>query len=133
LAQAKNGDWIEFSFAIESAPSQKLVGMQLDDSPTPPTEKATIVAATMNRAEFIKTVGSYVDRQIAEDRFSGVVMVAKGDNVLYSKAAGLADEERKIPNNIDTKFNLGSINKIFTKIAIGQLIAAGKISPDDKL
>ncbi len=133
LVHAKNGDWLEFSFAIETEPSQKIIGLQIDDSPIRPTEKTSASAAAMNKAEFIKTVDSYVDEQIVADKFSGVVLVAKGDKVLYSKATGLADQDKKTPNNIDTKFNLGSINKIFTKIAIGQLIAAGKISPDDKL
>jgi CubicO group peptidase (beta-lactamase class C family) len=38
-----------------------------------------------------------------------------------------------VPNRLDTKFNLGSINKVFTQIAIGQLAEQGKLSIDDKL
>ena len=57
----------------------------------------------------------------------------KDDKPIFSKAYGLASKENKTPNNPDTKFNLGSINKIFTRIAIGQLVQQGKISFDDKL
>ncbi len=133
LAQAKTGTWVEFSFAIQSQPPQKIIGMQIEDSKTPPSEKPAVAVAPMAKAEFLKTVDSYLNELISADKFSGVVLVAHGDKTLYSKMTGLADQEKKTPNNLDTKFNLGSINKIFTKIAIGQLIAAGRISLDDKL
>ena len=52
---------------------------------------------------------------------------------VFFKAYGLADREKKIPNNIRTRFNLGSINKTFTQVAIRQLVAAGKLSMTDTL
>ncbi len=45
----------------------------------------------------------------------------------------MADRATKRPNNLETAFNLGSINKIFTQIAIMQLAAAGKIDLDSTL
>ena len=57
----------------------------------------------------------------------------KDDKPIFEKAYGLANKETNTPNKTDTKFNLGSINKIFTRIAIGQLVQQGKISFDDKL
>jgi len=74
-----------------------------------------------------------VDRAAAEDRFSGVVMVAKNGEPLLARAWGSADPAKTVPNRVDTKFNLGSINKFFTKIAIGQLAAAGKLSLSDTI
>ena len=74
-----------------------------------------------------------VDKAVAEDRFSGVVMLANGDKPLLARAWGMADPTKGIANRPDTKFNLGSINKFFTKIAIGQLAAAGKLSLDDTI
>jgi D-alanyl-D-alanine carboxypeptidase len=68
-----------------------------------------------------------------KDEFSGVVLVAKDGNPILQKAVGLASREYDVPNRLDTKFNLGSINKIFTQILIGQLIDQGKLSLDDHL
>ena len=62
-----------------------------------------------------------------------MVLVAKDDKPVFSRAYGLASKEQNISNRPDTKFNLGSINKTFTRVAIGQLVRQGKISFDDKL
>ncbi|HEX7190329.1 MAG TPA: serine hydrolase [Thermoanaerobaculia bacterium] len=74
-----------------------------------------------------------VDKAAAEDRFSGVVMLAKAGEPVFTKAWGYADPAKTTPNRTDTKFNLGSINKFFTKVAIGQLAAAGKLSLSDTI
>ena len=69
----------------------------------------------------------FLDEMVAKDLFSGVVLVTRGDETVLQKAYGLADKEQNVANTIDTKFNLGSINKVFTKIALLQLRAAGKV------
>ena len=56
------------------------------------------------------------------DAFSGTVLVAKGEEVLLSHACGEASKRFHVPNNIDTKFNLGSMNKMFTSTAVMQLV-----------
>jgi CubicO group peptidase (beta-lactamase class C family) len=59
--------------------------------------------------------------------FSGTVLVAKDGNVLFSKAYGLADREKRIPNTLETRFRIGSMNKMFTATAILELVEAGKV------
>ena len=51
----------------------------------------------------------------------------------FEKAYGLADIENNIPNTVDTKFRIGSINKSYTDVLITQMVAKGKLSFDDKL
>ena len=65
------------------------------------------------------------------DKFSGVVLVAKGGTIVFEKAYGYADKNFEILNRMDTKFNIGSLNKVITKIAILQLLQSGKLSLDD--
>ena len=55
-----------------------------------------------------------IDELCEDDRFSGTIIVAKKDSVLYQFACGEASKRFHIKNNIDTKFNLGSNNKMFT-------------------
>jgi len=74
-----------------------------------------------------------LDSLAAADEFSGVFLLAKNGAPLFERAYGFADREARTPNTIETAFNLGSINKVFTQIAIRQLADAGKISVDSTL
>jgi CubicO group peptidase (beta-lactamase class C family) len=63
--------------------------------------------------------------------FSGAVLIARDGKPLFENAYGYASKRFDVSNTLDTKFNLGSINKIFTSIAILQLAENGKVSLDD--
>src|SRR5467141_2317942 len=63
-------------------------------------------------------------------QFSGVVLVAQAGAPQFERAYGMADREAGRANDLETSFNLGSINKLFTGIAIRQLAAAGKLNID---
>ena len=69
----------------------------------------------------------------SDDEFSGTALVAWKGKEIFSGAYGLADKRWEIPNSPETRFDLGSINKSFTQIAIGQLVRDGKMSFDDRL
>lgn len=131
LAQGKSGGWLSYSFLIEKNAPFKLDGWQLEQTEEP--KETSKSEAPKTNSEFNSTVEKYVNDLVSQDKFSGVVLVAKDDKPIFEKAYGLADREKNIPNNLQTKFNLGSINKVFTRIAIGQLVQQGKISFDDKL
>jgi CubicO group peptidase (beta-lactamase class C family) len=74
-----------------------------------------------------------VDSLVKRDRFSGVVLVARNGVPVTERAYGMADREAGRANNVETAFNLGSINKLFTQIAIRQLAAQGKLNVDSSL
>lgn len=59
--------------------------------------------------------------------YHGVVLVAKGDQVLYEKAYGLANFEKKIPHQLTTEFKTESTGKMFTATAILQMVEKGKL------
>jgi CubicO group peptidase (beta-lactamase class C family) len=78
-------------------------------------------------------LGARIDSIAAQSQFSGVVLVAQHGRPLLQLAYGIADREHGIRNNVETAFNLGSINKYITQIAIRQLAAAGKLDLDSTL
>ena len=61
------------------------------------------------------------------DEFTGAVLVARDGHVLFRKAYGLADREQRIANTLQTRFRIGSMNKMFTAVAILQLVEAGRV------
>jgi CubicO group peptidase (beta-lactamase class C family) len=83
--------------------------------------------------ELASTVKSYLKELAAKDVFSGSVLIAKNGKPIFRQAYGLANKAFDVPNKIDTKFNLGSMNKMFTGVAVAKLVAQGKVSFDDPL
>jgi CubicO group peptidase (beta-lactamase class C family) len=87
----------------------------------------------LSQSELVKEIERRVERLVSLDELSGVVLVANGESILFHKAYGLANQDFQVPNRLDTKFHLGSMDKMFTSIAVAQLVAAGKLSFKDKL
>ena len=87
----------------------------------------TIVCAAQDVARMEQIVRSFADK----NQFMGTVLVAKGDQVLLSKAYGSANLEWKVPNTTNTKFRLGSITKQFTAASILLLEERGKLTTED--
>ena len=77
--------------------------------------------------------GKALDSLAALDQFSGVVVITREGSPVFERAYGMADREAQRPNDVETAFNLGSINKVFTSIAIRQLARAGKLDLDSTL
>ncbi|HMJ51220.1 MAG TPA: serine hydrolase domain-containing protein [Polyangiaceae bacterium] len=90
-------------------------------------------SVAMSEQEVARVITQRVEKLGAADRFSGAVLVVKGDRVLVRAAQGQADKAFAAPNRIDTKFNLASMNKMFTAVAIAQLVEKGKLSFEDTL
>lgn len=61
------------------------------------------------------------------------IAVVEGGRIVYSHAYGLRDLEHRIPADVDTHYEMGSITKQFTAAAILQLKEAGKLDLDAKL
>jgi D-alanyl-D-alanine carboxypeptidase len=78
-------------------------------------------------ADALKALWVRTDRLAGEGEFSGAVLVAKDGRVVFGRAYGLADRERGIPNTRRTRFRIGSMNKMFTAVAILQLVEAGTL------
>ena len=130
LVQAKTGGWFELTFQFEPPSPHRLEGLGIDEA-EPPDPNAGPAPQTV--AGLTGAIDKLLDARVQSDEFSGVVLVARDGRPVYQRAVGLASREFQVPNNIDTKFNLGSINKIFTQIAVAQLAAAGRLSLDDPL
>jgi len=84
-------------------------------------------------AEIGKELGAHLDKLAAEDKFSGVVLVAKDGKPIFVRAYGTADKRGNFGNRVETKFNLGSMTKMFTAVAIAQLAERGKLSFSDPI
>jgi CubicO group peptidase (beta-lactamase class C family) len=124
------GDWEALLVRVEPDAPHRVVGIGLrppdlraDERPAPPESDEEAVAR----------LATYVGTLADADLFSGAVLVARGDEVLLARAYGEATKDFSAPNRVDTKFNLGSMNKMFTAIAMAQLVEQGRLRWDSPL
>ncbi len=121
--------WRAFTVRFDGTENYLVSGLGFTDARTPTDVKEP----ETTEAQFIQTIKDLVQRLCERDVLSGTLLVAKGDKVLLTHACGMASKSFHVPNTIDTKFNLGSMNKMFTATAIVQLVEKGKLSYDDPI
>jgi D-alanyl-D-alanine carboxypeptidase len=133
----ESGGVFQFRFEAEAEPPHRLTGMRVEsverDEPQAAEAKAPAQPPAASDAEAAAATDEFLRDLASRDEFSGVVLLARNNAAFLEKAYGLANREFRAPVTIDTRFNLGSINKIFTKTAIAQLAAAGKLSLTDTI
>jgi len=120
--------WTNCVLAVDSEPPHLLAGLLFRPADAP---KENTSADNLNDREIVKKLEAYLEELVKEDAFSGTVLFAKNGKALFKKAYGLASKRFNVPNKIDTKFNLGSMNKMVTAVAIAQLVEKGKLSYND--
>jgi D-alanyl-D-alanine carboxypeptidase len=131
LAKTGNGDDFLLRAAVEKQPPHKLLFIFFE--PVDDPKNIVVPDPKADDRELAAAVGAFLDARAKTDEFSGVVLIAKDFQVLFHEAYGYADRENKIQNRRDTKFNLGSINKNFTRAAILKLEKEGRLGLDDPI
>jgi CubicO group peptidase (beta-lactamase class C family) len=124
------GSWRGITFRFGEAPGFLVAGLGMT-SARPPLAVAAVPGRPLTEKEAIDEIRSLIVRLKKADWLSGAVLVAKGPQVLLTGFHGEANKGDHVPINIDTKFNLGSMNKMFTATAAARLMEAGKLSFDD--
>jgi CubicO group peptidase (beta-lactamase class C family) len=124
---AYSGRLLALQMEVDPKAPHRIVAVK--GQPAPPDDRPV----PRNKAESLKVLDEVAQKVAAAGLFSGVVLVGQGGQPIYQRAFGLADRSFDVPNRIDTKFNVGSMNKLFTSIGIGQLMERGKLSLDDPL
>jgi D-alanyl-D-alanine carboxypeptidase len=75
----------------------------------------------LNEKELIDRTRQLLQDMTSGDKFAGAVLVAKNGQPVFAQAYGFADREHHIPNTLQTRFGMASMDKMFTAIAILQL------------
>jgi CubicO group peptidase (beta-lactamase class C family) len=123
------GTWtryVRLSLKVTAADQPLLVERTVGPAPIPAEEKKPA-------AELAKEIDRKLEELTQNDAFSGVAMIAKDGAPVWQKAYGMQNHEKEIPVNLETRFRLGSVPKMFTSVAIAQLVEAGKLRFTDKL
>lgn len=128
ILREKAGDrFARLQLSLSDGSEHKLTGFRLDPVAPPPGQGPKRLSLTEALAALVKRQ----DEAAVADSFSGAVLVARDGKVVLEKAWGLANREAKLPVKVDTSFRIGSMNKMFTAVAILQLVEAGRLGLDD--
>ncbi len=126
LMKETRGSWSESTLDLASI-NPPVIG-RIGGHPVPPPEGA--VAAAASDSDLAERVNQHIAQASGPDAYSGAVLVAHNGQIAFQNAWGMADIQRQIPNTVDTQFCIGSMNKMFTSVAILQLVQQRKLALD---
>jgi D-alanyl-D-alanine carboxypeptidase len=106
--------------------------VELLDTPEP-SSALNLVLRRMAQADALAALSARAEKRARGDAFAGALLVARHGKVLLQDAWGRANRDSGTPNTLDTRFRIGSMNKMFTAVATLQLIEAGKLALDDPI
>lgn len=128
LVQERTSDqFAKLLLEVQGAEPYAIVNLDVRAIPRPPEFPLPHLAEAQLLAETKKRI----DADTAADRFAGAMLIAKNGKPILTEARGLADRGKKLRNRVDTRFRLGSMNKMFTAVAVLQLVQAGKLGLQD--
>jgi CubicO group peptidase (beta-lactamase class C family) len=128
-------DGVKFPFYHDIGGEQTIIeriemNVDIDDSIFKMPQK-TSQTDQLSVSDFVQELDAYLETDTEKDLFSGVVLVAREGKPIFKRAYGMADREHHIPNQLNTKFCIGSMQKMFTAVGIAQLVEQGELSYDD--
>ena len=88
-------------------------------------------AADREDAALARQLDAFAAERAAAGQFAGVVLLARRGEVLLHAGYGLADRERGEESSTRTRFDIASLGKMFTAVAVAQLVERGQLSYDD--
>lgn len=92
----------------------------------------TLTALAQTEARF-KKIDSLLNHFTRNNKFMGSIIIRENNNTVFQKAYGYANVEDKVKADVNTKYKIGSITKMFTSAIIFQLIEEKKLTLDTKL
>ncbi|WP_292050740.1 MULTISPECIES: serine hydrolase domain-containing protein [unclassified Brevundimonas] len=90
-----------------------------------------LVRPEIRVVESLPQLKQRLDHMAATRQFTGAVLVARGNEVLFRQTYGKANYEQQTPFELDTRFRLASVSKQFTGVAVLKLQDEGKLSVND--
>lgn len=141
LLKVESSDATSIVSLMQEKQSDTVARFTLKEIGTPEAPKLSVSGRAISRpdefaiprqsqAAVLKALEDRATEEEKHEKFSGVYLIARDGKVLAAKAFGWEDREAKRKVTLETKFRIGSMNKMFTAVATLQLVAAKKLSLD---
>ena len=121
--------WQAFTITFVDEINYLIKGLSYSEARPP----SNIKEPKITKSDLLNKTNELIERLCERDVFSGTILIANREQVLFEKACGEASKRFHVANNMDTKFNLGSMNKMFTATSIMQLVEKEVIELNDPI
>ena len=81
----------------------------------------------------VNQIDSIMNKYYQNGTFNGNVLISKNNKLIYNNSFGFSDETKTTKLTTDYRFNIGSITKEFSAVALIKLQEQGKLNLDDKV
>jgi D-alanyl-D-alanine carboxypeptidase len=130
LVQERNSDqFARMTVEVTAADPYAITKMGILAIPRP----AEFPLPKLSQSELVAALKAKLQKDSAAGTLSGDVLLASKGKSMFEEAYGLADRGKKTPNTLNTRFRIGSMNKMFTAVAVLQLVQQEKVHLDDPL
>jgi len=126
VAQTEFGDWVKCFLVFGGG--QRLLDVKWLQTTAPDNQRGP-----QTEQEFTADLDGFFGRFAKDGGFAGAALVARRGQVIFEKAYGEASREPPIPNQVSTRFNIASVDKIFTATIVFELIEEHKLALSGKL
>lgn len=144
VVRIENSERLRLDVRLKGRADARFAVAKLEVKDTDPPEVASMVihlasesdsggpagATRLTLDQAVKALESEAASAAANDQFSGAILVTQEGRILLQQAHGLADRKVQVKNTSDTRFRLGSMNKMFTATAVLQMVGGGKLDLD---
>lgn len=130
LVQERASDQMaRMTIDVQAAEPHRISSLTIAAVPTP----SEFAVARLTEPALVAATRAKLTNDASAGTFAGAALVARDGHTLFEGAYGLADRAKGTPNTVDTRFRIGSMNKMFTAVAVLQLVQAGRVRLDAPL
>ncbi len=126
VGESLSDDILRVEYQIDPKDPARVTFKQVATADRP----ADLSLPRLSQTDALKALNARADMLAAQDKWMGVMLIESHGHILLEKAWGYGDRAAKTPLKVTDKFRLGSMNKMFTAVAILQLVAKGHLSLD---
>ena len=130
--QTRSGGRVGVEFVADPADPARMKLIELHPM-APRGPRPEFPEGKVDEAAVAAAVARHVGAAAEADRFSGVVLLARGGRIVHHQAYGMADRAAGRPNTLDTRIGTGSVPKMITGVAVARLVEQGRLRFTDTL
>jgi CubicO group peptidase (beta-lactamase class C family) len=130
FARKVTGEWLDFQFFLDPDPPVRFKELAFVANVTEPV---VLPNGDIGDSATLTWLDGYVTKMEEKEGLSGAILIAVGDVVVFERYFGAADAKGSMKIDADTRFSLGSGNKMMTALLAARLVEQGELSFDTKL